>query len=156
MKRRVVVRCCLVSLLLAAPAPLLIILLFSLVTGVADEQLLAVIQDHQLIKAYVAIAAAVFVLLLVATLTVNALAPRRRATAFAEAEDDDREVGEVKWFNVNKGYGFITRDDGDDVFVHFRAIRGRGHRTLVEGQKVRYYVVENDRGLQADDVTIIS
>lgn len=154
MKRRDVVRCGLVSLLLAAPSPLLIILLFSLVTGVATEQLLAVIQDDQLVKGYVTIAVAVFVLLLVATLTINALAPKR--VSLAEDEDDDREVGEVKWFNVNKGYGFITRDDGEDVFVHFRAIRGRGHRTLAEGQKVRYYVVQNDRGLQADDVTVIT
>ncbi|WP_417330108.1 cold-shock protein [Halomonas cupida] len=154
MKRRDVVRCGLVSLLLAAPSPLLIILLFSLVTGVATEQLLAVIQDDQLVKGYVTIAVVVFVLLLVATLTINALAPKR--VSLVEDEDDDREVGEVKWFNVNKGYGFITRDDGEDVFVHFRAIRGRGHRTLAEGQKVRYYVVQNDRGLQADDVTVIT
>ncbi|GEN25643.1 hypothetical protein HCU01_35920 [Halomonas cupida] len=154
MKRRDVVRCGLVSLLLAAPSPLLIILLFSLVTGVATEQLLAVIQDDQLVKGYVTIAVVVFVLLLVATLTINALAPKR--ASLVEDEDDDREVGEVKWFNVNKGYGFITRDDGEDVFVHFRAIRGRGHRTLAEGQKVRYYVVQNDRGLQADDVTVIT
>lgn len=154
MKRRDVVRCGLVSLLLAAPSPLLIILLFSLVTGVATEQLLTVIQDDQLVKGYVTIAVVVFVLLLVATLTINALAPKR--ASLVEDEDDDREVGEVKWFNVNKGYGFITRDDGEDVFVHFRAIRGRGHRTLAEGQKVRYYVVQNDRGLQADDVTVIT
>lgn len=154
MKRRDVVRCGLVSLLLAAPSPLLIILLFSLVTGVATEQLLTVIQDDQLVKGYVTIAVVVFVLLLVATLTINALAPKR--VSLVEDEDDDREVGEVKWFNVNKGYGFITRDDGEDVFVHFRAIRGRGHRTLAEGQKVRYYVVQNDRGLQADDVTVIT
>ncbi len=69
--------------------------------------------------------------------------------------NDGREDGEVKWFNTNKGYGFITRDNGEDVFVHFRAIRGRGPRMLSEGQIVRYYVIENDRGLQADDVSII-
>ena len=80
----------------------------------------------------------------------------RRLAHLAELENDDREIGEVKWFNVNKGYGFITRDSGEDVFVHFRAIRGKGHRTLAEGQKVRYHVVENERGLQADDVTVIS
>ncbi len=103
---------------------------------------------------YAAAALASFLLLLVATLAVNVLTPQ--LVNLAEVESDDREIGEVKWFNVNKGYGFITRDSGEDVFVHFRAIRGRGHRTLAEGQKVRYHVIENERGLQADDVTVIT
>ncbi|MDP0563628.1 MAG: cold-shock protein [Candidatus Endonucleobacter sp. (ex Gigantidas childressi)] len=64
----------------------------------------------------------------------------------------ERESGTVKWFNVTKGFGFITRDAGDDVFVHYRAIRGDGHRTLVEGQRVAFIVAENDKGLQAEDV----
>nr|WP_262927472.1 cold-shock protein [Phytohalomonas tamaricis] len=74
-----------------------------------------------------------------------------------DVESDDREIGVVKWFNVNKGYGFITNEGGgEDVFVHFRAIRGKGHRTLAEGQRVRFYAVQNDRGLQAEDVTVIT
>jgi len=64
-----------------------------------------------------------------------------------------REHGTVKWFNTAKGYGFITRDCGDDVFVHFRAIRGRGHRSLKEGQRVEFSVSQADKGPQADDVT---
>jgi CspA family cold shock protein len=76
-----------------------------------------------------------------------------------DAEDDDandsRELGVVKWFNVSKGFGFITRDNGDDVFVHFRNIRGRGHRSLNEGQQVRFSVRESDKGLQAEDVSIV-
>ncbi len=71
------------------------------------------------------------------------------------AEDDSREVGTVKWFNVSKGFGFITRDNGDDVFVHFRNIRGRGHRSLAEGQTVRFKVRESDKGLQAEDVSVM-
>ena len=67
-------------------------------------------------------------------------------------DDSDRETGTVKWFNVTKGFGFITRDQGDDVFVHYRAIRGDGHRTLTEGQRVEFVVVEKDKGLQAEDV----
>ncbi len=63
-----------------------------------------------------------------------------------------REMGTVKWFNVTKGFGFITRDAGDDVFVHYRAIRGDGHRTLHEGQRVEFVVVEKDKGMQAEDV----
>ena len=154
MNKRVFFRCCVISLLLAAPAPLLIALAVSLATGVSVEALHGVVGEEALLIGYVAAASAIFAVLLLATLSLNALTPR--LVNLADVEDDDREIGEVKWFNVNKGYGFITRDGGDDVFVHFRAIRGRGHRTLAEGQKVRYYVVENERGLQADDVTVIT
>ena len=62
--------------------------------------------------------------------------------------------GTVKWFNANKGFGFITRDSGDDVFVHFRSIRGEGHRVLHDGQRVEFEVSEGDKGLQADDVAV--
>lgn len=68
---------------------------------------------------------------------------------------DDRETGSVKWFNVSKGFGFITRENGDDVFVHFRNIRGRGHRSLNEGQRVKFHVRQSDKGLQAEDVSIL-
>ena len=64
----------------------------------------------------------------------------------------DREQGEVKWFNISKGYGFITRDNGEDVFVHFRAIRGKGRRGLREGEKVEFSLTQGDKGPQAEDV----
>jgi len=64
-----------------------------------------------------------------------------------------QEVGTVKWFNAAKGFGFITRDNGDDVFVHFRSIQGKGHRSLGEGQRVVFSVAEGDKGLQAVDVS---
>ena len=63
-----------------------------------------------------------------------------------------RESGQVKWFNASKGFGFITRDNGDDIFVHFRSIRGDGHRVLKDGQRVEFSVSMGDKGLQADDV----
>lgn len=63
-----------------------------------------------------------------------------------------RELGTVKWFNVKKGYGFITRDQGEDVFVHFRNIRGSGRRSIAEGQRVEFVVISGKKGLQADDV----
>ena len=64
----------------------------------------------------------------------------------------DREVGTVKWFNDSKGFGFISRENGPDVFVHFRAIQGTGFRTLQEGQKVSFRVVQGQKGQQADEV----
>ncbi|HIA58747.1 MAG TPA: cold-shock protein [Gammaproteobacteria bacterium] len=63
-----------------------------------------------------------------------------------------RESGSVKWFNANKGFGFITRDNGDDIFVHFRSIRGDGHRVLRDGQRVEFVISEGEKGLQAEDV----
>ena len=65
----------------------------------------------------------------------------------------DQERGTVKWFNAAKGFGFITRENGEDVFVHFRSIQGKGHRSLGEGQSVIFSVTEGDKGLQAVDVT---
>ncbi len=66
----------------------------------------------------------------------------------------NRETGTVKWFNNQKGYGFITRESGDDVFVHYSSIRGDGYRSLEEGMQVEFSVKENDKGLQAYDVTV--
>ena len=74
----------------------------------------------------------------------------------ATNSDNSRESGTVKWFNTSKGFGFITRDNGDDVFVHFRSIRGQGHRTLFEGQRVEFNITDGDKGLQAEDVAIAS
>lgn len=65
----------------------------------------------------------------------------------------DQERGTVKWFNAAKGFGFITRENGEDVFVHFRSIQGKGHRSLGEGQAVIFSVTEGDKGLQAVDVS---
>ena len=64
----------------------------------------------------------------------------------------ERETGKVTWFNDAKGYGFIQRPQGGDVFVHFSSIRGTGFRTLQEGQNVDYVVAEDPRGPQARDV----
>ena len=65
----------------------------------------------------------------------------------------DRESGTVKWFNESKGFGFISRENGPDVLVHFRAITGTGFKTLQEGQKVTFKVVQGQKGLQAEEVT---
>lgn len=79
-----------------------------------------------------------------------------RKPSVSKKGNASREQGNVKWFNAAKGFGFITRDSGDDVFVHFRAIRGEGHRTLRDGQRVEFSVSESEKGLQADDVAGVS
>ncbi|CBH22383.1 cold-shock DNA-binding protein family [Acetoanaerobium noterae] len=61
-------------------------------------------------------------------------------------------VGKVKWFNAEKGFGFIEREDGDDVFVHFSAIQGDGFKTLEEGQTVEFEITQGNRGPQASNV----
>ena len=63
-----------------------------------------------------------------------------------------REQGVVKWFNDTKGFGFIQRNGGDDVFVHFRAIQGDGHCSLRDGQRVEFSVVKGQKGFQAEEV----
>lgn len=64
-----------------------------------------------------------------------------------------KEQGVVKWFNDAKGFGFIQRETGEDVFVHFRAIQGEGYCSLKEGQAVEFVVTTGDKGLQAEEVT---
>jgi CspA family cold shock protein len=67
----------------------------------------------------------------------------------------EKEQGTVKWFNGSKGFGFIERDEGEDVFVHFSAIVGDGYRDLAEGQRVEFTVAQGDKGLQAQDVVAL-
>lgn len=64
-------------------------------------------------------------------------------------------TGVVKWFNEEKGFGFIQQENGPDVFVHFRAINGTGRRTLHDGQQVTFQVVQGQKGPQADNVTVV-
>jgi len=65
------------------------------------------------------------------------------------------ETGIVKWFNGSKGYGFITREKGEDVFVHYRSIEGQGYKSLDEGDEVSYEVEQGEKGLQATQVSKI-
>jgi len=67
----------------------------------------------------------------------------------------ERIVGTVKWFNATKGYGFLAREGGEDVFVHFSAIQTTGYRTLTEGQKVEFSIEKGPKGLQAINVSLV-
>lgn len=67
----------------------------------------------------------------------------------------ERENGTVKWFSNNKGYGFIEREDGPDVFVHFSSIQSDGYRSLEEGQRVEFTIEQGPKGPQAASVTIV-
>ena len=139
-----------VSILVALPAPIILAGALSLVPGVANNSVASLIDmefSSGEMAAYGVLALAVLVLMLIGQLIVQPLA--------AQFDEDNREEGQVKWFNVSKGFGFVTRESGEDVFVHFRSIRGRGHRSLQEGQRVRFGVVESSKGLQAEDVTIL-
>lgn len=79
--------------------------------------------------------------------------------ASESAANAEREEGTVKWFNVSKGFGFITRSNGEEIFVHYRSIRetgqNHGRRRLFENQVVTFAVVDSNKGLQADDVDVI-
>ena len=110
-----------------------------------------------------------FVILLLGILTAVLLTSQTSSSAGHEtAEEDDEdddyddfsdedfEEGAVKWFNTKKGYGFITRDQGDDIFVHFRNIKGQGRRSLTDGERVTFVVTEGDKGLQADHVSPVA
>jgi CspA family cold shock protein len=96
-----------------------------------------------------------FLSVVIVVMVLTTLAQYMVQPILGQIEKDGREEGIVKWFNVSKGFGFITRDNDEDVFVHFRSIRGRGHRSLQEGQRVRFGVVESTKGLQAEDVTVV-
>jgi CspA family cold shock protein len=67
----------------------------------------------------------------------------------------NREIGTVKWFNGSKGYGFISRESHDDVFVHYSAIQTEGFKTLDEGQRVEFSVEQGPKGLQATNVVLV-
>ncbi|MBV1870049.1 MAG: cold shock domain-containing protein [Gammaproteobacteria bacterium] len=85
---------------------------------------------------------------------LSADSPNEQSTKSTQSSGS-RDTGQVKWFNSSKGFGFITRDDGQDVFVHFRSIRGEGRRFLRDGQSVAFDTGQGEKGLQAEDVEVL-
>ncbi|WP_223826143.1 cold-shock protein [Spongiibacter pelagi] len=70
-------------------------------------------------------------------------------------QKSSKTQGSVKWFNVSKGYGFISADDGTEVFVHFRSIAEKGRRGLQQGQRVAFELTDGEKGPQAENVTVV-
>ena len=101
---------------------------------------------------YIILSVISFVSILIAAI-LSAKFSSSKSASYSGEISGDQERGTVKWFNAAKGFGFITRENGEDVFVHFRSIQGKGHRSLGEGQAVIFSVAEGDKGLQAVDVT---
>jgi CspA family cold shock protein len=118
------------------------------VIGVADWAAATVLPQIPAIVMFV-VAAIAAALLPASTAGGQSLPQPERAVA---AGDGPREEGTVKWFNVSKGFGFITKDDGEEIFVHFRSIRGEGRRALKDGQRVSFVEAQTDKGPQAEDV----
>ena len=144
------------SLLVSLPAPLLLALLLmgtdATVFLASGAGLIAYLVSYAL---FVVVALIASSLAAISPHAAKATGGQKRSSGKVRKDQPagDLEEGEVKWFNVKKGFGFIVRDSGGDVFVHFRAIEGNGRRVLRQGQRVSFRVVEADKGLQANDVT---
>lgn len=139
-----------VGLVVALVGPLILSGALSLLSDISELSVAEMVSLSMTPAKAIAYVVSVLVLFILFILQHLIVAP-----LLQQQQEDDREEGLVKWFNVSKGFGFVTRESGEDVFVHFRSIRGRGHRSLQEGQRVRFGVVESSKGLQAEDVTII-
>ena len=137
-------------------------LMISLVIAAVAATLTSTLRDGALLDPMLLIAFAIATMA-----TALAVSPRGSAPAPAKAaggtrtttdtprtatRDAPRERGRVKWFNASKGFGFIIKEDGEEIFVHFRSIRGEGRRGLRDGQNVSFVVAQSDKGPQAEDV----
>ena len=132
-------------------------LIISLVIAAIAATLTSVLLDGHHIDQRLLLLLAFFI----ATMATAIIVGNKYAPSNPEAEqgprktptgDAGREHGTVKWFNVTKGFGFIVKDDGEEIFVHFRSIRGEGRRGLRDGQSVSFIVAQSDKGPQAEDV----
>lgn len=128
-------------------------LAISLVIAIIAATLITVLRTGQLFDLLLL---AAFAIATVATALLTSGKPADRqttpTTAYRSTAADQRARGTVKWFNVSKGFGFIVKEDGEEIFVHFRSIRGEGRRGLRDGQRVTFVVSQSDKGPQAEDV----
>lgn len=111
--------------------------------------------DQRLLQFLGSAAVILVTALLAIRLTKRPAKPSLLPKEVAVEHDPVRETGKIKWFNVDKGFGFIIRDNGEDLFVHFRAINDAGASRLVEGQLVEYQIGQGRKGPQAEEVVIL-
>ncbi len=133
---------------------LIVSLVIAAIAATLTNTLLASIENNQqlillLVAFFIATAATA---LLTSNRSTSAQSHDEKVAGQAASDDATREHGTVKWFNVSKGFGFIIKSDGEEIFVHFRSIRGEGHRGLRDGQSVSFIVAQSDKGPQAEDV----
>jgi len=133
----------------------LIMLGIALIAALAISQ----IQSAQLIEStalrFIATTATIFIVILLASLLPRKEPANAATVALDEPLPPARETGHVKWFNTEKGFGFIVRDNGEDLFVHFRAVGDGSTLQLVEGQKVEYHIGQGRKGPQAEQVVVL-
>ena len=130
-------------------------LIISLVIAVIASTLTTLVLSGQLFEPQMLVAffvATTATALLVRDNVTHSGSDSDNANQPQSTSDTSRDRGTVKWFNVSKGFGFITKDDGEEIFVHFRSIRGEGRRGLRDGQTVSFVVTDSDKGPQAEDV----
>ena len=96
--------------------------------------------------------AALILMAVVGSVTASISVSKPQGTASKKSKSGKRTQGSIKWFNGTKGFGFITGDDGTEVFVHFRSVEGLGKRSIKPGQRVSYVTRTGDRGPQAEEV----
>lgn len=111
--------------------------------------------DQRLLQFLASAAVILIISLLAGWLAPRSTKPGLRPKEVAVEHEPVRETGKVKWFNVDKGFGFIIRDNGEDLFVHFRAISDGGASRLNEGQQVEYQIGQGRKGPQAEEVVIL-
>ena len=130
-------------------------LIISLVIAVIASTLTTLVISGQLFEPQMLVAffvATTATALLVRDNVTHSGSDSDNANQLQSTSDASRDRGTVKWFNVSKGFGFITKDDGEEISVHFRSIRGEGRRGLRDGQTVSFVVTDSDKGPQAEDV----
>lgn len=133
---------------------------FLVILGLAVIGALAIGQiydylDRRLLQFLASAAVLLIIALLAGWLAARPARPGLRPKAVAVEHEPVRETGKVKWFNVDKGFGFIIRDNGEDLFVHFRAVNAGGVSRLNEGQRVEYQIGQGRKGPQAEEVVIL-
>lgn len=90
--------------------------------------------------------------IIVGAITAQSQTSSGMVATSASSDTGQRDQGTVKWFNVSKGFGFIVKEDGEEIFVHFRSIRGEGRRSLRDGEAVNFITTDSEKGPQAEDV----